>query len=322
MRYKFVITLLIITYFQAALADCFFVRLKGYQITQRYDFLYWGEFSPLIALEAGYFYNLSPHGMRTTSQSKGTVKNLPGELYYIPQHLINKDNQFPLRMIVFDRDKDTSDDIVLPLSERFISLDSSLFTNNSYNIDVFIRRFSKVTIASNDQMYQFEIIKNSKNCRIDSVEGRENDHRYRDENRLKRLQLHIQFYEEPFLNGGHEYLSYQSPEIKYKSHSKALSKATIVAAMNSNELISLGSKLKMLNKSEGFSVVWNEYKKLIDRLLKQRLTVKYLDEKIWKKINIPTLTFHPKWEEMRGRTGTHLPKKWQIDLTRHSLNSH
>ena len=92
------------------------------------------------------------------------------------------------------------------------------------------------------------------NCRIDSVGGRENDHRYRAENRLKRLQLHIQFYEEPFLNGGHEYLSYQSPEIKYKSHSKALSKATIVAAMNSNELIALGSKLKMLNKSEGFSL--------------------------------------------------------------------
>ncbi len=292
-------------------ANCYFIRLKGYHLTQRADVFGWGELSPLISLEAGDYFHLSPSGQNIIDMSNGKAKNLQGELYYIPQNLIDKNKQFSLKMIVIERDNESPDDLVLPLSERYISLTPELFFLDSLRTDVSFQPFGS-SITMNKQSYQFEILRDTRNCSPDTNEGRANDLRLRLENRLKQLHLHIKHYEEDFLSGGHEYQSYKLPMIKEESISDALDIAETVSTANSSELISLGVRLEKFRKVENFSTVWREYRYLVRRLLKEKIPIQYMEEKLWKKIEVPSIRFHSDWEKLTKNTGTLPPESWNI----------
>lgn len=302
---------------EALVADCHFIRLNGYTLTQRPDFIDWGQLSPLIGLEAGYFYHLSPSGMQTTGFNSGEVKDLQGELYYIPQHLIDNNNQFSLRIIVIERDSQNDDDMILPLRERPVSLAPELFTINQRRVEFFYRPFGELPAKAprNEQAYQFNILKNAQDCSLTTAQGRANDWRYRQENELKRLRNWIRFYLQDSLSGAQEYLFYRLPLIKERNFSTAIKIAYTVAAVNSNELLSLGYQLEKLKDVERFKLVWEEYRQLIRKLFKQNLTIKYYKEKTWEEAKVPSLGFHPRWKKLIGTQGLMPPKKWNIILS-------
>ncbi len=317
---KLILTFIILISFfgEVVVANCYFIRLNGYHITERLDVFGWGELSPLIGLEAGDYFNLSPRGQNKIDISGGESKSLQGELYYIPQNLIDKNNQFSLRMMVVERDTESPDDLVLPLSERFISLTPKSFFLDSLRTDISFQPFDDTvsSTSQNKQSYQFEILRDSQNCSPDTAEGQANDLRLRLENRLKQLHLHIKHYEEAFLSGGHEYQSYRLPIIRKRSFSKALDISEAVAAVNSSELISLGGTLEKLRKVKDFSSVWREYRYLVRHLLKQKITIYYMEEKEEKKMEVPSLRFHSDWEKFTKSTGILPPKHWNIQRDR------
>ncbi len=315
---KLILIFIILTSFflQVATANCYFIRLNGYHLTQRADLFSWGELSPLIGLEAGDYFHLSPPGQNMINISNGETENLQGELYYIPQNLIGKDNQFSLRMTVIERDIDTADDLVLPLSERSISLEPKLFILDSMRFNVAFHRFtySDTSASENEQSYQFEILRESKDCSPDTSKGRENDLHFRLQNKLKQLHLHIKYYKEAFLRGSHEYQSYRVPLIKEESFSDALKRAEATAAANVRELISLGTTLDKLRHVENFKNVWRDYWYLIKQLLEEKITMEYREEKEWKKIDVPSLKFHSDWNSLTKSTAILPPKSWNIPI--------
>ncbi|MEA3490493.1 MAG: hypothetical protein U9R27_01185 [Campylobacterota bacterium] len=316
MPYKLilVLTLLISFFVKSVAADCYFIRLDGYHLTQGADVFSWGELSPLIGLEAGYYFHLSPRGQHIIDISRGREGNLQGELYYIPQNLIDKDNNFSLRIMVLDRDNDTADDLVLPLNERSISLAPASFVLDRLRVDAYFQQFGDYTTTRprNEQSYQFEILREPGDCSLDTARGRANDHRFRLENHLKRLHLHIKAYEEDFISGGQEYQSYRVPDIRGYSLADALDITEIIAAVNSSELISLGVELEKLRDVKNFPNVWREYKRLVRRLLRQKITIQYREEKIDKKMEVPSLDFHPDWEKLTGNAAILPPESWKI----------
>jgi len=301
---------------KAAVADCYFIRLSGYHLTQGSDLFSWGELSPLIGLEAGYFFHLTPSGQHIIDISSGKATNLQGELYYIPHNLIDKNNHFSLRIMVLDRDNDTADDLVLPLNERSISLAPASFVLDRLRVDAYFQQFGDLTTTKprHEQSYQFEILREPEDCSPDTAEGRANDQRFRLENHLKRLNLHIKVYEEAFLSGGQEYQSYRIPNIREYSLADALDIAEIIAAVNSSELISLGVALQKLHDVENFSNVWRNYRRLVRRLLRQKIPIQYMEEKKRKNIEVPSLDFHPDWEKLTGSTGVLPPESWEIQI--------
>lgn len=298
-------------------ADCHFLRLNGYRLSQQPDFFHWGELSPLIGLEAGRFYNLSPSGMETTGISSEVVKDLQGELYYIPQHLIDEKNYFSLRMMVVELDKDNPNDTILPLREYPISLAPELFNLNTYRASVFFQPFGdNLTSPRNEQAYHFNILKNSEDCSLNTSQGRINDRRFRLENDLKRLMLRIKYYDHhPILIGGQEYQLYKLPTVQNHKLAEALKTASLYAAVNTSELLTLGMELEKLNKVKNFQIAWKEYIQLMQRLYQHHFTVNYTEEKIWKNIKVPSLGFHPKWKELTGNTaGLPPPERWKLTL--------
>ena len=316
---KLILTSIILMSFlvEVVSANCYFIRLNGYHLSQRLDVFGWGELSPLIGLEAGEYFHLSPHGQSKINISNGKAKDLQGELYYIPQNLIDKQNQFSLKMMVIERDTESPDDLVLPLREKFISLTSESFFMDSLKIDLAFEPFDDTVVNTpkNKQSYQFEILRDSRNCSSDTTEGQENDLRFRLQNKLKQLHLHIKHYEEAFLSGGHEYQSYRLPEkIREASLADALDISRTIATINSSELISLGVTLEKFNKVENFSNVWREYMYLVQRLLGQKITFEYMEEKKWKKMEVPSLRFHPDWGKLPSSIGILPPKHWKIPI--------
>jgi len=298
---------------ELALANCYFIRLNGYHFDHGFDVFSWGEISPLIALDAGDYYNLSPSGQDRIDIAHGESKNLEGELYYIPKSLINN-KQFSLKMMVVERDTDTPDDLVLPMSERSISFSKEAFLMDSMRTDISFHPFADpvTQTAKNKQRYRFEIIRDDGNCNTDTVEGKANDQRFRLQNRLKQLYLHVKLYEKAFLSGGQEYGSYHIPTIKENSFSDAVNIAESIATVNSNELIKLGMSLEKLDKVENFKSVWREYIYLVRRLLRQHITIQYLEEKKYKEVKVPSLRFHPDWKKFNDHKAVMPPERWNI----------
>jgi len=310
-------SIILISFFgKAAVADCYYIRLSGYHLTQESDIFSWGELSPLIGLEAGYYFHLTPSGQHIIDISSGKASNLQGELYYIPQDLIDKNKQFSLRVMVLDRDNDTADDLVLPLNERSISLAPESFVLDRLRVDAYFRQFGDLTTTRprHEQSYQFEILREPQDCSPDTAEGRANDQRFRSENYLKHLRLHIKFYGEAFLSGGQEYQSYRVPTLKTQSLVNAMDIAETIAAVNSSELIALGVSLEKLRDVKNFSDVWREYRRLVRRLLRQKITIQYREEKKLKKVEVPSLSFHPDWEKLTGNADILPPENWKIQI--------
>ena len=314
---KLILTsIILVTFFlEVATANCYFIRLNGYNISQRLDVFSWGELSPLIALETGDYYNLSPPGKNKIDITNGEAKNLQGELYYIPQNLIDKNNQFSLKIMVIERDEESPDDLVLPVRERSISLTSELFFLDSLRINLSFEAFDDIVDNTplNKQSYQFEILRDSQNCSLNTAEGEANDLRFRSQNKLRKLHLHIKHYEESFLSGSHEYQSYRLPKkISKKSLKNALDISRTIATINANELISLGTTLEKFNKVENYSNIWREYMYLVRQLLGQKITIEYMKEKKWEIMEVPSLRFHPNWEKLSGGTDILPPKNWKV----------
>ncbi len=196
--------------------------------------------------------------------------------------------------MVLERDNDTADDLVLPFNERFIPLTPTSFVLDRLRVDVYFQQFGEFTTTRprNEQSYQFEIFRELGECSLDTAKGRANDQRFRSENHLKRLYLRIKVYEEAFLRGGQEYQSYRVPNIRGYSLEEALDLTETIATLNSNELVSLGVELEKLRDVKNFSNVWREYKRLVQRLLKRKITIEYVEDKKKKEREVPSLNSH------------------------------
>ena len=300
----------------AAAAECFFIGLRGFEIEKNPDVLVWGEISPVIALEAGRFYPLAPERMASISVDAGQVSGLQGQLYYIPQALIDGEGRFVLRMMVVDPDKDTADDTLLPLRERSISLAADEFETNARRVSVHFLPFAELfPPTSNAMRFEFEIRRRPGICDLDSEAGRAADLHFRQRNELQRLLVRVVAYERPHLVGGREYLAYRRPQIKAKDRAYAVERAFDVADVNARELVALGQEIFDLADTPGFDEVWEEYTLLVQRLARQSIKLQFKQGEYDMNASVPSLAFHPKWKQLDQRALLPtLPEAWGITL--------
>ncbi len=295
-----------------AAASCFFVSLREFHVAEGADPFGMGNFSPLIALEAGRVFPLAPARMAEAPHAT----QMEGRRYYIPRHLIDDAGRFSLRMTMIDHDKDTPDDLVLPLSERYIVLTNDKFEAGFRLVTVRFVPFSdEARTRSNAQWFKFEIERRNGPCDSDSEAGRAEDRRLRRENELQRLWAHVQSYER-FPAGGQEYLPYRVKMVEEANMLTALSSVFDVANVNARELIALGRGLRELTDVPDFNRAWVEYTRLVRRLLAQKIPMSYWDEKgVKKQSSAPSLAFHPGWKNLREVEELPvLPEKWGIAL--------
>jgi hypothetical protein len=295
---------------QAAWSECFFIRLNNYQLTERPDLFSWGEVTPLIALEAGRFYNLSPSGELTFPHDK----DFSGEIYYIPQHLIDSKKMFSLRLMTIERDIDTPDDLILPLREQSVSLKPEHFTSSNRPVKLRFSPFGDMAhaVPKNEQQYLFTIFQNNESCDISTKKGLINDQRYRRENEIKRLALRVKYYEKPALIAGHEYAFFQRPKIDKYNYTDALELARQAADINARELLKLGYELRLLEDVKNFKTVWKNYSDLIKRLYELSFTIRFTRDGSKQAISVPALDFHPRWKVLSGSKGIKPPKAWKV----------
>jgi len=296
-----------------AAADCFFIGLRKFEIAKGSDLFRSGDISPLIALEPGHFYPLAPQQMEQAPQGEA----FPGQFYYIPRGLVDAQQQFSLRMMVLDRDKDTPDDLVLPLTQRLISLAAEHFDTDARRVSVSFMPFvDDVQPESNRMQFEFELRKRAGPCDEDTPEGRTADLGYRRQNELKRLLTRVVFYDQPHLVGGQEYLPYRTAQFKEHSQSTALAKAFDVASVNAAELIALGEEIRSVQGSPDFDDLWAEYVLLVQRLAQQQMIVQYMGrEGALQSMSVPSLAFHGGWNNhAAGSPLPVLPEGWGIRL--------
>lgn len=300
----------------SACADCFFVGLRGFSIEKNPDLLVWGELAPLLALEPGRFYPLAPHRMARLDAGSGRRDDVQGQLYYIPQHLIDDERNFSLRLMVVDPDEDTADDTLLPLSERLVSLAPAAFATNSRRVTLAYRPFADLNPpTANPMTFGFELRRRPGLCDQDSDEGRAEDRLLRRQNEVRRLLVGVLVYEQPHLVGGREYRPYRLAEVKSRSSAGAVEKALDIADVNARELIDLGNEVRSLAGAPGFDELWEEYVSLVQRLAGQSLVVRYWKDGTEQRMQLPSLRFHPDWEALdsAGERPV-LPAAWGINL--------
>ncbi len=295
-----------------AAAACFFISLQEFHVDKAADPFSKGDFSPFIALEAGRNFPLAPARMAEAPHAT----RMEGRRYYIPRHLIDDAGRFSLRVMMLDHDKDTPDDLVLPLSERSIVLSDGEFEAGFRLVTVRFMPFADdLPTRSNAQRFTFEIQRESGPCASDSEAGRSEDRHLRHENELRRLWARIQSYGR-FSAGGPEYLPYRLNEVNKARMLSALASAFDVANVNARELIALGRELRELSDVTDFNRVWFEYTRLVRRLLAQKIPLRYRDENgAVKKSSAPSLAFHPVWKNLREvKELPVLPEEWGIAL--------
>ena len=295
-----------------AVAACFFLSLREFHVAEAVDPFAKGNFLPLIALEAGRVYPLAPERMAEAPHATP----MRGRQYYIPRHLIDDAGQFSLWMTMIDYDKDTPDDLVLPQSERSISLTDGKFEAGMKLVTLRFMPFAdKLPPQSNAQQFTFEIERKNGACDPDSEAGLTADRRLRRENELVRLRAGIQFYDSCPI-GGQDYLPYRVRAVEKTRWSGALASAFDMARVNAQELLVLGRDLRELADTADFDKTWVEYTRLVERLLAQNIPLRYQDDSgTPKQSSAPSLAFHPAWKNLGafGETPS-LPENWGIAL--------
>ncbi len=295
-----------------AAAECYFVSLREFHVSEGADPFAMGDFVPMIALEAGRFFPLAPERMAEAPHAT----RMEGRQYYIPRYLIDDKERFSLRMMMLDHDKDTRDDLVLPLSEGLIDLNAGKYEAGFRLQDVRFMPFSDTVPAqSNVQRFTFEIEKRQGHCNLHTQAGRAQDRQLRRENELRRLWAQVQTYEH-FGANGQEYLPYRVSMVDAARLPAALDGVFDMASVNARELIELGYRLRALGDVAGFNRGWVEYIRLVRRLLAQQIPMRYWDEKgVRKQSSAPSLAFHPDWKRLgESRELPVLPGSWGIAL--------
>ena len=303
--------ILMLSVFPAA-AACFFISLREFHVAEAADPFTKGNFSPLIALEAGRVYPLAPARMAEAPHAT----RMEGRRYYIPRHFIDDAGRFSLRMTMIDHDKDTPDDLVLPQSERSIVLDDAKFEAGLKLETVRFTPFAdKLPPQSNTQQFTFEIERRNGDCDAGSEAGLTEDRRLRRENELRRLWAQVQFYDS-YPAGGQEYLPYRVKMVDKTGIPSALASALDMAKVNAQELLALGQDLQQLRDLPDFDKVWMEYTRLAHRLLNQEIPMRYRDDKgVKKQSSAPSLAFHPAWKNLlETEEIPTLPENWGITL--------
>lgn len=301
--------ILMLSVFPAA-AACFLISLREFHVAESADPFSKGNFSPLIALEAGRVYPLAPERMAEAPHAT----RMEGRQYYIPRHLIDDAGRFSLRMTMIDHDKDTPDDLVLPQSERSIVLTDAKFEAGLKLVTVRFTPFAdKLPPQSNAQQFTFEIERRNGVCDADSEAGLAEDRRLRRENELRRLWSRVQFYDS-YPACGQEYLPYRVKMVEKTSMPSALDSAFDMAKVNAQELLALGQDLRQLRDLPNFDKVWIEYTRLAHRLLAQTIPMRYRDDKgVNKQSSTPSLAFHPAWKNLwEIKEIPTLPERWGI----------
>ena len=311
------LTLLLVLLSGTVTADCHFIGLRSFHIAKNPDVLLWGDLSPLIALEPGHFYPLTPERKDVVQTIHGRVDNLQSQRYYIPRHMINPEGYFSLRFMVIDRDKDTEDDTLLPLTEKLIQLPRDQAPGpNAHPVVVEYAPFADIYPDQPNQMrFEFEILSRPGDCDASSDAGKMADLQHRRQNELKRLLVRVVGFERPGLAGGREYLAYRQPELKSRKLPDGLEKARDVADVNTRELVALGSDLYNLRGTKGFPEVWEEYVLLVQRLYSQRISVLYNENGEQRRTELPSLSLHPGWANLgKQQVSEKLPEDWKILL--------
>lgn len=294
-------------------AECYFVSLREFHVSKSADPFSKGNFSPLIAIEPGRLYPLAPE--YEAEAPHGAV--MLGRKYYIPRHLIDDESRFSLRLMMLDLDKDTPDDLVLPPTERTISLATTGSATDTHLVTVRFSPFSdEPRIQSNAQRFTFEISRNVGPCDEDTDAGRTADRSHRQDNELRRIHARVMFYDRPHPVGGHDYSPYRIGKIVAARLPLVLARAFDVARVNALELIALGKHVRSLQGRPEFERVWSDYTRLVRRLALQKISLRYKNEKkVARMASVPSLAFHPEWEKlpMIGELPV-LPKEWGIAI--------
>ncbi len=294
-----------------AMADCHFVGLHEFQMAESADPFQIGDLSPMIALEPGRFYSLAPEHTDLVAHGLAQL----GRRYYIPQHLIGADEHFPLRVMVVDRDADTPDDLVLPLTEWRVSLMDKDFKSTARRIALHSRPFTEDHPPQpNSMRLVFEVEKRDGRCGEDSAQGRVADANHRRDNELKRLMIRVTHYDQPHLVGGWEYLPYRLPRINLAKRSSAFENAFNVAETNAHELIALGHEIRELRDRPRFPEVWAAFARLLERLATQVMVVRFKDaDGVRRKAVVPSLAFQEGWKSyLSAKFLPVVPEDWGI----------
>lgn len=310
-----VVAMVVMLSAESAFAKCYFISLQEFHVTKSADLFSKGNFSPLIALEPGRLYPLAPE--YEIEAPHGSM--MQGRKYYIPQYLIDDDNRFSLRLMMVDLDDDTPNDLILPPSERSISLAPGGFKNGSRLVALDFVPFSdEARKRANAQRFTFEINSQAGACDEASSAGLTADRDLRRNNELLRIHARVMFYERPYPVVGQNYLPYRIGNVEGPRMGTARKSAFDVAWVNARELIALGKQVRILQESSGYKRVWRDYTNLVKQLMLGKIELRYRDKA--KKINkviVPSLAFHPDWKNLQiADDYPVLPKEWGIAITR------
>ena len=101
---------------------------------------------------------------------------MKGRRYYLPRHLIEDKTRGVLWLTLFDYDKDTPNDLILPQTGRSIPLNDDRFTRGGYLASVDLLPFTDdVPGKPNAQRFTFHIERTDGPCDSESTAGRAED---------------------------------------------------------------------------------------------------------------------------------------------------
>jgi len=280
---------------EAEESGCYWIRLNGLYIEKSSDFLARGDYLPLIGLEPGDLYSLLSGAEESIGLSATREQRIDGHWYYIPAHLIDK-GAMTLKFMVLDRDKETDDDLVLPLRSHSIRLDGGSWRLGRMQIEVPEAYVLDDQLAKINRMrFHFELQRRPGLCSPERSRGAAADSAYRNENRLHHLRTRIfRYFETPVLAGREAKLFVDDATTDAEA-------AFALAKQNLHELLALGREVDQLEGVVGFDELRHEFGKLIARLGQMRLSFTLVEKNGEKSrqvsVNAPALASDPEWKQ-------------------------
>ncbi|MBK5971315.1 hypothetical protein Thiosp_03358 [Thiorhodovibrio litoralis] len=292
-------------------AACHWIRLTGLEVGQTADFLSWGDYLPLIALEPGEFYSLL-HGTEPSVElAAGRQHVIDGHWYYVPEHLINV-GTMTLRFMLLDRDQGTDDDLVLPMRSHVVRLDQSFSKSGPLQFEIpelFV--VDDQLKKSNAMRFRFELRRVPGHCGSGADAAAENT-RYRRENRVHHLRTRtFSYFDDPVIAG-------RETKLFVDEKTTDAAAAFEIARRNLHELLTLGREIERLEGTQGFDELRFEFARLIATLKERRLQFSRVeqdgDERTTVWVSVPALASEPEWKQvLTDAVIESIPASWQVD---------
>lgn len=292
-------------------AACYWIRLTGLEVGQTADFLGWGDYLPLIALEPGELYSLL-HGTEPSIELAARREQaVDGHWYYVPAHLIDNE-AMTLRFMLLDRDQKTADDLVLPLRSHVIRLDQGFSHAGRLQVEIpelFVVDDQPAT--SNAMRFHFELRRLLDHCGQGPGAASE-DRRHRGANRVHHLRTRVfSYFDDPVIAG-------REAKLFVEGEAADAAAAFEIARRNLHELLTLGREIERLEGSPGFADLRVEFARLIATLKKKRLQFSRVerdgDAKTSVLVSVPALASEPEWKQVIADAVIEpIPLSWQVD---------